>query len=363
MRLLRSIILAIVLVALVGSAARAHDFGAMLVSVTRTSDGWLHGAVRIDPSHLPPAERAVLDAGTSGQRIVEIDALRDRISRESTVLVESLTQTKTSTVDLLVDAPDSADPTTQGLVLFSFRLRLPGDADSVRWRCDTPLGRYLFRFAARPSDEPEAQWLDAAQVSDRFAIEHTEPPAGTGAVIIQYTALGFTHILPDGFDHILFILGLFLMSTRLKQIVAQATAFTLAHSVTLALAVAGVIHPSSGIVEPLIAASIAIIGIENIIVRKYTPRRLLVAFGFGLVHGLGFAGVLGELGIPRGQFAPALLSFNFGVELGQLTVILAALLAVGWASRKPWYRARCVVPASACIAAVALFWTVQRLAA
>ncbi|MFN7967580.1 MAG: HupE/UreJ family protein, partial [Acidobacteriota bacterium] len=85
-------------------------------------------------------------------------------------------------------------------------------------------------------------------------------------------------------------------------------------------------------------------------------------FTFGLLHGLGFAGVLTELGLPRGQFVPALLSFNVGVEFGQLTVLLAAFVAVGaWAGSKPWYRARVTVPASLAIAAIGLFWAVQRV--
>ncbi len=101
---------------------------------------------------------------------------------------------------------------------------------------------------------------------------------------------------------------------------------------------------------------------ENVITSKLTVWRPFVVFGFGLLHGMGFAGVLRELGLPESQFLTALLSFNIGVEFGQLTVILSAFLAVGmWGRGKDWYRPRVVIPASLAIAVVGLFWTVQRV--
>jgi hypothetical protein len=128
------------------------------------------------------------------------------------------------------------------------------------------------------------------------------------------------------------------------------------------LSVYGVVSLPPAIVEPLIAASIVYVAVENILTSNLKPWRTLVVFGFGLLHGLGFAGVLAEVGLPQGQFVPALVSFNVGVELGQIAVIALAFLAVGiWGRTKSWYRARVVVPASAAVAAVGLFWTVQRV--
>jgi hypothetical protein len=141
--------------------------------------------------------------------------------------------------------------------------------------------------------------------------------------------LGFTHILPKGLDHILFVLGLFLLSTRKGPLLAQVTAFTIAHTLTLGLSVFGVVSLSWSVVEPLIAASIAYVAVENILTPNLKPWRTTVVFGFGLPHGLGFAGVLQEVGLPRSQRLPLLASFNVGVELGQLTVIALAFLAVG----------------------------------
>jgi hypothetical protein len=140
------------------------------------------------------------------------------------------------------------------------------------------------------------------------------------------------------------------------------TAFTVAHSITLALSLYGVISLPASVVEPLIALSIVYVAVENIIVAELKPWRVWVVFGFGLLHGLGFAGVLTELGLPAGEFLPALIGFNVGVEFGQLAVIGLALLIVGlWFRERPWYRAWLVIPASLLIAAVGAYWTVERI--
>ncbi len=186
------------------------------------------------------------------------------------------------------------------------------------------------------------------------------PTAGESAW--KYVWLGYEHILPLGFDHILFVISLFLLSPRLKPIIIQATTFTVAHSVTLGLAAYGVIAPPSRIVEPLIAISIMFVALQNIISPTLKPSRIGIVFLFGLVHGMGFAGALSELGLPKEHFLLSLLSFNVGVELGQLTVILTAFLAVGyWLGDKPIYRKLVVVPVSCIIIAIAGWWTVERI--
>jgi hypothetical protein len=180
-------------------------------------------------------------------------------------------------------------------------------------------------------------------------------------VSFLYLKLGFTHILPYGLDHILFILGLYFLNPSLKQVIWQATAFTVAHSVTLALAMAGIVNPIGSIVEPVIALSIVFIAVENFFSSNLNPFRIVLVFIFGLIHGLGFAGVLGELGMPDDAFASSLLMFNIGVELGQLAVILIAYIMVGkWFGQKSWYRQRIVYPVSACIACVGLYWAIER---
>src|SRR3981081_3302001 len=139
---------------------------------------------------------------------------------------------------------------------------------------------------------------------------------------VLYLKLGYKHIIPLGYDHILFVLSLFLLSPKLKPVLWQATAFTIAHSVTLGLATYHVINPPARIVEPLIALSILYVALENIFSPRLKPSRVGVVFLFGLVHGMGFAGALGQLGLPKDAYLTCLVMFNLGVELGQLTVIL-----------------------------------------
>ena len=179
-----------------------------------------------------------------------------------------------------------------------------------------------------------------------------------------YIQLGFTHIIPLGFDHILFIVSLYILEPRLKPVLWQATAFTVAHSITLGLAMYGIIKPQGSVVEPIIALSILFVAIENIITTKLSPWRLAIVFGFGLIHGMGFASALTGLGLPRKDYFGSLISFNVGVELGQITIIMLCWAAVGrWAASRSWYRARVVIPVSVVIGLIAAYWTVDRLLA
>lgn len=179
---------------------------------------------------------------------------------------------------------------------------------------------------------------------------------------LLYLRLGYQHIIPQGFDHILFVLSLFLLSPKLKPLLFQATAFTIAHSVTLGLVMYHVITPPAKIVEPVIALSIMYVALENIISPKLKASRIGVVFLFGLVHGMGFANALGQLGLPQNSYLTSLIMFNVGVELGQITVILLAFYLLGkWFGEKPYYRKSIVIPLSIFIAAIACFWTIQRL--
>ena len=174
------------------------------------------------------------------------------------------------------------------------------------------------------------------------------------------STLGYRHILPEGLDHILFVLGLFLLRAELRPVLIQVTTFTVAHSLTLALSLYGVVSLPTRVVEPLIALSIVYVAIENLRTRTLTPWRVALVFLFGLLHGLGFAGVLTGAALPRGDFAVALLGFNLGVEAGQLTVIAGAAVLLGSWQRRGWYRSRVVAPASIAIAVVGAYWAVQR---
>lgn len=206
------------------------------------------------------------------------------------------------------------------------------------------------------------QWLRRDEPSEPFALTEvfTQPPVT--AVIRTYLAAGFDHILPRGMDHILFILGIFLLSVRLRPLLWQVTMFTVAHTITLGLSMSGIFSLPAFIVEPLIALSIAWIGIENVFARTLRRGRLALVFGFGLLHGMGFASMLKDFGMPDHAFFTALFSFNAGVELGQLAIIALAFLAVGlWFANRAWYRQVVVVSGSLAIAAVGLYWTYDRI--
>lgn len=177
----------------------------------------------------------------------------------------------------------------------------------------------------------------------------------------SYLRQGFIHVVPRGLDHILFVLGVFLLSRAWKPLLAQVTCFTLAHSVTLVLATLGLVKVSAAIVEPVIAASIAFVAVENIVRPRYTHWRLLVVFIFGLIHGLGFAGALSDLDLPKSSLVAGLVGFNVGVEGGQLLVIAAAFLATVWVRDPVRYRRWIVIPGSAAIALLGGWWTVQRV--
>ena len=186
--------------------------------------------------------------------------------------------------------------------------------------------------------------------------------APTTDVIWYYLKLGYTHILPQGFDHILFVASLCLLSNKIKVIIWQATAFTVAHSITLVLSMKNIIIAPSAVVEPIIALSILFVAIENLLLSELKPWRIILVFMFGLIHGLSFASSLNESGLPRNKFFTSILSFNAGVELGQITIILAMfLLLVNPLGKKMEYKKWLVVPLSLFIGVTALYWTIQRV--
>ena len=181
-------------------------------------------------------------------------------------------------------------------------------------------------------------------------------------VFLQYLKLGFSHVIPLGFDHILFILTLFFLNSKMKTVFLQCSVFTVAHSLSLGLCASGLILPNSNIIEALIALSILFTAIENIVQNKINPWRIGIIFGFGLIHGMGFANALSAIGLPKNQFLTSLLSFNLGVEIGQISIILGAYFLISKRfSDKIWYKNRIVYPISSLIACVALYWTIERI--
>ena len=236
---------------------------------------------------------------------------------------------------------------------------LPEGAETVSFSWDRSFGTIVFRTEYNEAGEGFSAYLQPGSLSEPIPVIG----ASTSALDAfgQYLIVGFEHILPLGLDHILFVIGLFLLSTRLRPLLIQITCFTAAHTVTLALGALGVVNIPGSIVEPLIALTITYVAIENVFSEKLQTWRPFLVFGFGLLHGLGFAGVLSEFGFAPGQFVASLVAFNLGVEFGQLTVIAACFLAVGfWFGQKSWYRPFVVYPASMAIAGYSFTWFLER---
>jgi len=178
---------------------------------------------------------------------------------------------------------------------------------------------------------------------------------------VSFTRAGFVHVVPRGLDHILFIVGIFLLSRRWRPLLWQVTMFTVAHTLSLGLATVGLVKLPSSIVEPIIAASIVFVAVENIWKPEYTRRRLVLVFFFGLIHGLGFAGALSNLELSASQLVVGLLGFNIGVEGGQLAVLFIAFTLTVWIRNDDRYRKAIVIPGSAIIALTGVVWVVQRI--
>ena len=351
---------------LIATAASAHESERTKVTLTLSADGtftldvandpmWLllrletfaGGAV---PANLSPAQR---DA-----RLAQLTTVfADRV-----VLFVDAHEVRAGGVEYIPPRAQGSGLGDQGSPLASFHLTgmMPRDATRLRWLYGLVGDRYPLEIK-QPDGSSAIEWIEGTNWSGVIDLSKSFTRPTRLEIVRQYLWLGYTHILPKGLDHILFVLGIFLLSPRLKTMLLQVTAFTIAHSITLGLSIYGILSLPSRIVEPLIALSIAYVAIENLVTRELKPWRLALVFMFGLLHGLGFAGVLRELGLPRDEFLTALLTFNLGVEGGQLTIIAAAMLAVAPFMNKGWYRQRVVMPASVVIAAIGAYWFVVRL--
>ncbi len=345
-------------------AARAHELGKIQVYATFLKDGTYQIEVPVDPEHLTPGD----EGGSEGDtRYGAIAGLTPEADRRFGRFLRSFVDGATVFFDrrpvepkIAIAPPDPDDP--PGRITLRLHGPIPGGSRIFNWRNTMTLGTYPLVLKIEGVEDSLWQWLEGGATSPPFSLAKAVVPPTRAEVVRLYLKLGFTHILPAGPDHILFVLGIFLLSRRLKPILQQVTAFTVAHTLTLGLSIYGVVSLPASIVEPLIALSIVFVAVENVLTPELRPSRLALVFVFGLLHGLGFAGVLSQLGLPRSEFLTALLSFNCGVEGGQLAVIGLALLLVGLPFRnQDWYRQRVVFPASCLIAAVGLYWSIQRV--
>ena len=266
-----------------------------------------------------------------------------------------------------VEVPEPGYTKVPRISVINLRGEIDPHVDSVSWYYPAAFGDNAVRL--KQVDElkekyhwSEWQWLRKDVASEALSLTEIVARKPLYKTIADYIILGFEHILPKGMDHILFILGLFLFAATFKPLLWQVTMFTVAHTITLGLAMNGFISLPANLVEPLIALSIVYIGFENILSNHLKNSRLVLVFFFGLLHGLGFASVLADFEMPENSFLTALISFNVGVELGQLAIILIAYLLIGFFfNKKAWYKKFITNPISLLITVVAFYWFIQRL--
>ena len=348
-------------------AELAFDGGAYRISVRLNLEAFLAG---IDPQHRETKNSPAAEA-YDRLRALPPDALRaaftarrEAFSQAVSVLADGV---RPPSEVLSLDVPPIGDLnlTRQSTVVLGGDVPPAADALVLSWK--ESFGPVVVRLRAAPAPDGkpgkvvQTAYLKDGTASPPFPIV-SAPKQTMADIFAEYVIVGFKHILPLGLDHVLFVIGLFLLSPRLGPLAWQITSFTVAHTVTLALGMRGVVAISPTIVEPLIAASIVYVGVENIFTSRLHRWRPFVVFGFGLLHGLGFAGVLMEIGLGREHFVTGLIAFNVGVELGQLAVIAGCFLAAGlWFRHKTWYRRAVTIPTSAMIALVGAWWCFERV--
>ena len=369
--LLKLAFVSILSIHLFASGAIAHETNPAIADVT-VSDGAIKLELRLNvEAYLAGIDLSQVTDTDEAAEAANYDALAERAGSEIATLFRDAEKAFLSGLVLSVDGgevplalsrlevPENAIPDVARLSLAVFEGKVSSSAASLVVTWPKEYGALVLR--QQGVDDPYTGFLPNGGSSEAITLSGGNAQTGWQA-FVSYIPVGFDHILPKGLDHILFVLGLFFLTTRMGPLLWQVSAFTLAHTVTLALGALGWVTISGAIVEPLIAASIVYVAVENIRSPELSRWRPIVIFGFGLLHGLGFASVLGDFGLPQGQFIPALIGFNVGVEVGQLTVIAIAFLAVGiWFGRKEWYRRVISIPASIAIAAIGAYWAIERV--
>jgi hydrogenase/urease accessory protein HupE len=362
-RLIVPALCAFVVALLCSAAVLAHELGTTRVSVViqeeRTYDVEIVTDATALVEKLAASAGESLPADTNSAGLESLLTSFDERFRQRVKLAFDDSDVRPVISYSVAPGSDAASPAVATIRLTG---QIPPNARHFTWNYAWTFASYALTVRTTASEQAATQWLEGGQSSAPSELTSPAQPVERLETAWRYLTLGFTHILPYGLDHVLFVLGIYLLSGRARSVLWQVSAFTVAHSITLGLSIYGVIAVSPRIVEPMIALSIAYVAIENIFLSELKSWRVVIVFAFGLLHGMGFAGALQELGLPRSEFVTALLMFNIGVEIGQLTVIGVAFMFVGWyCANCAWYRRRIVVPASALIACTAVYWTIQRL--
>lgn len=365
------LVLSIISVAFLTSPSRAHELSPTVADVS-AANGVLTVDLRLNAeAFLADLDLDELSDTNEAEGVEAYDALQalpggeiqslfsEHFEEFASGFVVSVGDVALPLTLVSVATPDEALPEVARLSAVQANADLPPVVDAISISWGNGYGQIVIR--QQGVDDPYTGFLAGGETTPEIAISGGSSLTGW-QTFASYIPVGFDHILPKGLDHILFVLGLFFFSLRMGALLWQVTAFTAAHTVTLALGALGIVNVPGSIVEPIIALSIVYVGVENILSKGMSKWRPAIVFIFGLLHGLGFASVLGDFGLPAGQFIPALIGFNIGVELGQLTVIAIAFLAVGlWFGNKPWYKSYIANPASAVIALIGAYWVIERV--
>lgn len=259
-----------------------------------------------------------------------------------------------------IEIPEVGNTAVARDTLIHLSTQVPASSAALRWQWAEKLGSNALRFSTSEQQDAYTIYLQPGDSSDPIPLQQIIVQSA-GSQFLNYLIIGFEHIIPKGLDHILFVIGLFLLSYHWRPLLWQVSCFTLAHTVTLALGMLGIITLPPSIVEPLIAASIVYVAVENLFAQQLNRWRTILVFAFGLLHGLGFAGVLQEIGLRPDAFVSSLIAFNIGVELGQIAVLALCYLLLAAPFRQyPWYRQRITIPLSLVIALIASYWVIER---
>lgn len=322
------------------STAAAHEIIPSIADMTQDGDT-LHFDVRLNlESFIAGVDQTNVTDTDEAPQAADYDALHALDPAGLEAALRDFWPTMAANINVLADGADTelslGDVTIPEVAgeedvrtsMIRFSAALPEGASNVSIGWASEFGTLVLRQMG--VDAPYDGYLEAGATTPPIALAGGDQ-ASAFATFFNYIPVGFDHIVPKGLDHILFVLGLFFLSTRMGPLLWQVSAFTLAHTITLALAALGYVTIPGSIVEPLIALSIVYVAVENLFTTGLSRWRPFIIFGFGLLHGLGFASVLAEFGLPQGSFIPALIGFNIGVEVGQLAVIAVAFICVHFA--------------------------------
>ena len=347
-----------------GATALAHDPGLSSAHVTRMGEGL---EVRLAFAWADLASLTPGQAASTRPAAAQLTALAPPLMESAGGIVQINANNIPLSATRIALAPGEASPTEVVLTLAWAKLSSGVIKVEFPVIAKMPFGHRMMLTegnAPEPTallDARHAVW-DLPAAAAVWTASTTAPSTPHHASSGSFVLLGIEHIL-TGFDHLCFLLALLLVAARFRDVLTVVTAFTVAHSLTLAAAALGRVSLSSVIVEPLIAVSIVYIGLENLFLRRQPRHRLALVFAFGLIHGFGFAGALTERlpGITGSAVVPPLLGFNVGVELGQLAVAACLVPLIGMARARPDFSARWQPACSLLIASAGCIWLLQRV--